>query len=640
MNAGSKHRFMLLLFVGIFLFSGTTRVAAAQKSILPDYVFPIPGSARLNPETSIIVRYPGTVRPSGLNAQSLQVKGTHSGVHSGRAVLADDHSTVTFYPDRAFTPGETVQVSISPDWLVQTASTQVVPLAFSFSVEPHPQTALKSSLAEFGIPSTTQIAKSPIQARNLPNGLQNDLTLPSDFPGYTINTPASADNQGYYFIAPFRIDNQPSNYLLMLDNNGEPVYYQNLPAGQTAFDFKKQPNGYLSYFDTDINGFKVLNSSYQVVSTYTAKDGYGADIHEFQLLPNNHGVFLAYDTKTVDMSQQVSGGDPQAQVIGLIIQELDGSGNVVFEWRSWDHFQITDADNHIDLIAHTIDYVHGNAIQLDWDGNYLISSRHLDEITKIDRRTGAVIWRLGGKNNQFTFTNVDLSSQYAFSFQHDIRRLPNGNITIFDNRNNLTPLFSSAEEYLLNEDTKTITRVWEYQSTTPDTYSFAMGSNQRLNNGNTVIGWGFASTFPFSKGPDVTEVKPDGTKVFEMTMDLMFFSYRAFRFPWQGNPTWPPQLNYISQAGQITLGASWNGATDVAAYKFYAAPPPNGAPQLLGTVTRTGFETQWTWTGNLADYCYFEAVAVDKNDSPLMTSNQMTTLGCLPYKSILPVVIK
>ena len=35
----------------------------------------------------------------------------------------------------------------------------------------------------------------------------------------------------------------------------------------------------------------------------------------------------------------------------------------------------------------------------------MISSRHLNEITKISRTTGDIIWRFGGKNNQFTFVN-------------------------------------------------------------------------------------------------------------------------------------------------------------------------------------------------------------------------------------------
>src|SRR5204863_4868205 len=136
---------------------------------------------------------------------------------------------------------------------------------------------------------------------------------------------------------------------------------------------------------------------------------------------------LSYDPEPVDMSKIVPGGDPNAIVTGLIVQEVDNDGAVYFQWRSWDHFQITDA-THEDLTAHNIDYVHGNAIEYDNDGNLLISSRHMDEITKIDISNGDIIWRMGGRNNQFTF----IGDPTGFSHQHAIRRIANGHVTLFD----------------------------------------------------------------------------------------------------------------------------------------------------------------------------------------------------------------
>jgi arylsulfotransferase ASST/type IX secretion system substrate protein len=235
-------------------------------------------------------------------------------------------------------------------------------------------------------------------------------------------------------------------------------------------------------------------------------------------------LLMCYDSQRVDMRALVPGGDSAATVIGLIVQEIDRDKNVVFQWRSWDHFQITDA-THENLLARQIDYVHGNAIELDTDGNLLISSRHMDEITKISRTTGEIMWRLGGKNNQFTFLN----DSAGFSHQHAIRRLANGNIILFDNGNYHTPQFSRAVEYRLDEGKKTAELVWQYRNQ-PEAYGAAMGYAQRLENGNTLIGWG-------STNPSVTEVRPDGTKVFELTFDSGIFSYRAFRFPWKTDPS-------------------------------------------------------------------------------------------------------
>ncbi len=139
---------------------------------------------------------------------------------------------------------------------------------------------------------------------------------------------------------------------------------------------------------------------------------------------------MGNDRQHIDMSLIVPGGNPNAIVIGLIIQEIDENKNVVFQWRSWDHFNIIDAI-YIDLTLPIVDYVHGNALELDNDGNILLSSRHLNEITKIDRVTGEMIWRMGGVHNQFTIVNDTI----PFHYQHDIRRIANGNITLYDNGN-------------------------------------------------------------------------------------------------------------------------------------------------------------------------------------------------------------
>ena len=201
---------------------------------------------------------------------------------------------------------------------------------------------------------------------------------------------------------------------------------------------------------------------------------------------------------------------------GLIIQEIDENKNVVFQWRSWDHFNIVDAI-YENLTAPTVDYVHGNAIEYDNDGNIMISSRHLNEITKINRSTGDIIWRIGGVNNEFTFVNDTI----PFHYQHHIRRIENGNVTLFDNGNFRTPSFSRAVEYTLDEVNKTATLVWQYRNT-PDTYGAFMGSVQRLRNGNTLIGWGGTS-------PMLTEVTPSGTKALEISLPPGVFSYRAYR---------------------------------------------------------------------------------------------------------------
>ena len=42
-----------------------------------------------------------------------------------------------------------------------------------------------------------------------------------------------------------------------------------------------------------------------------------------------------------------------------------------------------------------------NAVSIDDDGNLLLSARHTSAVYKIDRRTGTVVWRLGGKRDWY-----------------------------------------------------------------------------------------------------------------------------------------------------------------------------------------------------------------------------------------------
>jgi hypothetical protein len=394
-----------------------------------------------------------------------------------------------------------------------------------------------------------------------------------------------------------------------LDNNGEPVYYQKVSDNVIATDFKKLSNGFLAYWDgTGGGAYHILNNNYKEVKKITPGNGYYfVDEHDLQLLPNNHYLILIYDPETIDMSQIVPEGNPEATVIGVVIQELDGDGNVVFQWNSFDHIPITDTNR--DLTASRIDYVHSNAIDLDKDGNILLSSRHLDEITKINRQTGDIIWRLGGKANQFAFSTAPgISDTPYFYKQHDIRQLPNGDISLFDNHNDHTPMNSRALEFSLDEQNKTATLVWEYRND-PDVFSGFMGNVQHLPNGNILIGWGGVSS------PNVTEIKPDGTKLFEMGFDSPYVNYRAFRFPWHGYPTWAPVLVLQSAEGSVTLTFSWNGATDVSKYWVYGGNSPDSL-SFISEVQKTHFEDSIVLTGSEAGYCYYQVRPVNLVGNP------------------------
>ncbi|MBZ0269988.1 aryl-sulfate sulfotransferase [bacterium] len=400
--------------------------------------------------------------------------------------------------------------------------------------------------------------------------LGGTYSLPADFPSFQITTLDNPDD-GYLFLAR---EGGGTPYTMILDNTGFPVFFRSTSG--LARDFKMQPSGVLTYYErsTDFSGYRALDSTYTVTDEWLPQGGWGElDSHDIQLLPNGHALLFYYDERPVDMSVVVPGGHPAAIVTGLVVQEVDAAKNVVFEWESWDHFEITDATT-LDLTAPSIDYVHCNAVELDTDGNILISSRHLDEITKIDRATGDIVWRMGGSRNEFTLVG---DTQW-YTRQHSVRRTDAGTLTVFDNGNLSTPQESRVVEYQLDEVNKVATFVWEFRNT-PAEYAAFTGSGQRLPNGNTLISWGPLGI--------VTEVRPDGSKAFEMNFTTPGErTYRAFRFPWDGVAA-APYVWAAAEPDSVTLDFAKFGDPDVARFHVYRDASPN--PTTLVGSTAANF---------------------------------------------------
>lgn len=330
---------------------------------------------------------------------------------------------------------------------------------------------------------------------------------------------------GYIFLGP--MDN---NGLAVYDNSGFKVFTKNFGFFTQGFlDFKLHPNGKLSAYDVISGRFFVLDSNFNVIDTVGAY-GYNTDFHDFLILPNGNYLVIAEADTFIDMSRIVPNGHPNCRVNNFIIQELDyRTKRVVWQWNALEHFSITDATEDIDLQSNYIRPFHINSLELLSDGNLLISCRHLDEITKINRQTGQIVWRMGGskcQNNQFTFINDTINNFFGFTHQHDPRELPNGNILLFDNGNLRPSPFSRVVEYSIDEVNRRVTKVWEYRAPN-NIVSNAMGGCQRLPNGNTLITWG-GTTAEGGHNYLLSEVTPDGTITLEFLSN--HGTYRGYRY--------------------------------------------------------------------------------------------------------------
>ncbi len=577
----------------------------------PQYYSPLKNAQYVSKGATIIVRYGPVLSNQNLADLKFIVRGSASGLHSGQTLLADDHKTVIFKPDQPFTPGE--QVSVNLNSLSLDGPANYSPLSFSFTVAVNQQN---------GSPASSLSGLPPYPPRS---AFPDFLTLPHDIPHYTINTAGSGVAEGDIFVAPFYwTKSKTGSYLLILNGQGQIVYYQSVADDLAAFDFKVQPNGLISYFSQKDSTFYLMDSHYRVVDSYQAGDGYAADLHDLQILPDGNALIMSYDSETVDMSKVVPNGKTNATVTGLIIQELDPSKNVIFEWRSWDHFAFDESTSS--LTDQNIDLVHGNALALTNDGNLLLSSRNQSEITKINLQTGDVIWRLGGKANMFKFVNSQ-----PFAYQHDVRQLPNGDITVFDNQGTLqNPAASEGIEYQIDEIKKTATAVWDFLHI-PPVFATFMGNTQRLSNGNTFLSWGAPATTNGYSFVTMTEVSPENNTLFEFTFDQPYVSYRAFVYPWHATPDSLPDLDYRANADGLTLGYSWNGATDVASYQVYGGSSTQSL-NLIDQPLKKDFETQTYLAYPPQNECYFQVAALDSSGHELARSKIISTdsLDCPP----------
>jgi hypothetical protein len=267
------------------------------------------------------------------------------------------------------------------------------------------------------------------------------------------------------------------------------------------------------------------------------------------------------------------------------VQEIDiETGEVLFEWKSLDHVALDEsyAKPGEDIDTPGIDYFHLNSVDVDHDDDLLICARKTSAVYKIDRITGRVIWRLGGKKSDF-----EMGPGTRFAYQHDARRLPDGTISIFDNgttvfENGFPKVVEGSRAIVLDVDEKRMKASLAREYAHPDEqHADAAGNAQVLPNGDMFVGWG--------RAPAISEFAYDGDLLFDLRLNPENKTYRAFRFPWSGKPgERPAVVAERTSADEVRLYASWNGATEITSWEVLS-----GTNQLepLNSVPRNGFET-------------------------------------------------
>lgn len=433
-----------------------------------------------------------------------------------------------------------------------------------------------------------------------------DLRIPS----LTVTSSRPGASSDPIFIAPYNI---PVGQVgaVIVDADGQPIWENPLEDKVTA-NFRVQSyrgapvltwwEGAIEY-GHGVGEYVIADTAYRTVRRVQAARGLHGDLHEFVITPRNTALLTSYVITGADLTSV--GGPRKGTIQDAIFQEVDlDSGKVLLEWHSLDRIPLE--ESYAPVEAKNWDFFHINSVDLDGDGNLLVSGRSTHTVYKLDRK-GAILWRLGGKHSDFEMTPGS-----NFAWQHDARRQPDGTLTLFDN--GATPAVEKLSRGLiLDVDEQAMTATLLRQYTHPKILTGSQGNMQLLDNGNVFIGWG--------EVPRVSEFERSGRLVFDAVLGEKYQSYRAFRLPWSGLPAEAPAIT-VSRDGRtgMTAYASWNGATGVKAWRLLGGAR-GGEMTPVSNTTARGFEST---LHSSAAGPYFAVQALDASGAALGQSQTVS----------------
>lgn len=364
--------------------------------------------------------------------------------------------------------------------------------------------------------------------------------------------PAAGTDPGYLFIAPKR--GAPQAGPMIIDNRGKVVWYRPLTTrGVMGFRVQRyRSRPVLTWWHAKPAAAKIGTAAYTIADQFygtiaEVRPGNGAiaDPHEIMLTRQGTALMTTFRNVQIGDRRVADGG----------VQEMDlRTGRILLDWRASRHVAFSESytkvPRHKDF---PYDFFHVNSIAVLPDGNLLVSARNTHAVYKINRHTGAIIWRLGGKRSDFK-----LGHGVSFAWQHDARPRPDGTISIFDNGAAPRVHRQSRVIFVRLDLRRKRAALARYVVNRPPRLAINQGNAQLLPRGHVLVGWG--------REHFLTEFDAAGRVLLDMRFGGDIDSYRAFRFGWRGRPRTRPAV--ALHGGRVYV--SWNGATDVVRWQFLA----------------------------------------------------------------------
>jgi hypothetical protein len=556
---------MVIAAVAVAAVAAALSLAAPNRAQgLSVTAFPAPGSVSAHPRTQISLR---GVAPDALG--TVTVSGSRSGRVRGEFKPHSDQKGVSFVPSERLSGGERITVRTGLDVHGGRSGD------FSFTIGRRPR--------------ARGIRDQPVPLPPLPPG--NFETFRSQpgmkSPVVRITKPAATGTSNdSILLSPVSIEDSPTpDGPMIVDGRGHLVWFSQRERSRKLFDFKMQTykgEPVLTWWEGRFAqgwGYGesiVVDQNYDEIKRVQAGNGYRTDLHDMVITPQNTAIVLAYDRVRRDLRSVH--GSRDGVILDNVIQEIDlETGLVMFEWHSLGQVPMT--AGHVPPVrGRTWDYFHINSATVGSDGNLLVSARNTCALYKISRRTGSIMWQLGGEGSDFK-----MGPGSRFCFQHDARWVGDDAISLFDNSAGPPALRKASRGLVLNVDEQAKTVSLQHAYKHPGGFSAPnQGSMQVLPNGNAFVGWGAIPVF--------TEYNAAGAFLFNGRLTRGKGSYRAVRADWTGRPSGAPRVATQPRGGRIAVWASWNGATEIASWQVLAGPAETGL-QVVSTAPKRSFET-------------------------------------------------
>lgn len=579
---------------------GAAALAYAVTAVAPALagaatISPLPGTPDASPSTQISI-----LGVDSSKIQSVTVTGSISGAHSGSLVAYGSAKGASYVLAAPFTSGEEVTA------VVKIGKHESITDTFTVA-HPGPTPPFLNLSAE------------------QPEKLEHFQSVPGLHPPKISVSTADSSDTSSIFLTPLPAPTiHPSGEHLLelhpvgpggpmiLNSQGQLVWFDQLPPSEEAANlqltsYEGHPalawwQGKVTAWAYGVGEGVIADTSYHTLATIKAGNGYPLDIHELQITPEGSAYVSVYAPECLPVCSA-----EHPPVLDSIVQEIDiHTGLVMWEWHALGHVPIT--DSLVGVAAGELDPYHINSIQPLPGNRILVSLRDTSAIYEIDLTTGAIVWTLGGKESSF-----QMEPGATFYFQHDAQ-LKGDKVSMFDDESG-PPVYAPTSRGLvlkLNEGNKTATVLHEYVRPQP-TLADSEGSLQSLAGGNVFVGFGSTESF--------SEFSKTGVLKFDAALPKDDGSYRAYRFPWSATPSTLPAIAATRESPeQVSVYASWNGATNVANWEVLAGESTESLAPVV-TAARSGFETEISVPSSAST---FEVRALDGEGHVLAASEPVS----------------